>query len=57
MVMTGTSELHLQMLRERLLRRDKIEVATHEPQIPYRETITQAAEGSYRHKKQSGGRG
>ncbi|MDG2220653.1 MAG: elongation factor G [Rubripirellula sp.] len=57
MVMMGTSELHLQILRERLLRRDKIEVATHEPRIPYRETITQAAEGSYRHKKQSGGRG
>ncbi len=57
MVMTGTSELHLQLLRERLLRRDKIEVATHEPRIPYRETITQSAEGSYRHKKQSGGRG
>ncbi|MGI9474527.1 MAG: elongation factor G [Rubripirellula sp.] len=56
-VMTGTSELHLQILRERLARRDKIEVNTHEPRIPYRETITQAAEGSYRHKKQSGGRG
>ncbi len=57
LVMTGTSELHLQILRERLARRDKIEVNTHEPRIPYRETITQAAEGSYRHKKQSGGRG
>ncbi len=57
MVMMGTSELHLQILRERLLRRDKIEVDTHDPCIPYRETITQAAEGSYRHKKQSGGRG
>lgn len=57
MVMTGTSELHLQILRERLLRRDKIEIATHEPRIPYRETITQASDGSYRHKKQSGGRG
>lgn len=57
MVMTGTSELHLQILRERLLRRDRIEVATHEPRSPYRETITQAAEGSYRHKKQSVGRG
>jgi elongation factor G len=57
MVMTGTSELHLQILRERLARRDKIEVNTHEPRIPYRETITQSAEGSYRHKKQSGGRG
>ena len=57
MVMTGASELHLQILRERLARRDKIEVDTHEPRIPYRETITQSAEGSYRHKKQSGGRG
>ena len=56
-VMTGTSELHLQILRERLARRDKIEVNTHEPRIPFRETITQTAEGSYRHKKQSGGRG
>jgi elongation factor G len=56
-VMTGTSELHLQMIRERLLRRDKIEVDSHDPRIPYRETITQPAEGSYRHKKQSGGRG
>ncbi len=57
MVMTGTSELHLQILRERLARRDRIEVNTHEPRIPFRETITQSAEGSYRHKKQSGGRG
>lgn len=57
MVMTGTSELHLQMLQERLLRRDKIAVDTHDPRIPYRETITQPAAGSYRHKKQSGGRG
>ncbi len=57
MVMTGTSELHLQILQERLLRRDKIEVDTHDPRIPYRETITQPADGMYRHKKQSGGRG
>ncbi len=57
MVMTGASELHLQLLQERLLRRDKLEVDTHDPRIPYRETITQPAEGSYRHKKQSGGRG
>ncbi|MGE0608218.1 MAG: elongation factor G, partial [Pirellulales bacterium] len=57
MVMTGMSELHLQILRERLKRRDKVEVDTKEPKIPYRETIQQPAEGSYRHKKQSGGRG
>jgi elongation factor G len=57
MVLTGMSELHLQLLRERLKRRDKVEVETHEPKIPYRETIQANAEGSYRHKKQSGGSG
>ena len=57
MVAYGMSELHLQMLRERLKRRDKAEVETKEPKIPYRETIQANAEGSYRHKKQSGGRG
>lgn len=57
MVLTGMSELHLQLVRERLKRRDKVEVETHEPKIPYRETIQANAEGSYRHKKQSGGSG
>jgi elongation factor G len=57
LVMTGMSELHLQVLRERLKRRDKVEVDVKEPKIPYRETIQAKAEGSYRHKKQTGGRG
>ena len=57
LVMTGMSELHLQVLRERLKRRDKVEVDAKEPKIPYRETIQSNAEGSYRHKKQTGGRG
>jgi elongation factor G len=56
-IMSGMSELHLQLLRERMWRRDRVEIDTHDPHIPYRETITQTAEGSYRHKKQSGGRG
>ncbi len=57
LVVTGMSELHLSVIRERLARRDKLEVETKEPKIPYRETIQAPAEGSYRHKKQSGGRG
>ncbi len=44
-------------MREKLKRRDKVEVEAKEPKIPYRETIQATAEGSYRHKKQSGGRG
>ena len=57
LVMTGMSELHLNVIQERLVRRDKLEVETKEPRIAFRETIQAKAEGSYRHKKQSGGRG
>lgn len=57
LVMTGMSELHLNSIRERLARRDKLEIETKEPKIPYRETIQQPAEGMYRHRKQTGGRG
>ena len=57
LVITGMSELHLTVIRQRLARRDKLEVETREPKIPFRETIQSPAEGSYRHKKQSGGRG
>ena len=57
MVLTGMSELHLMLIQERLKRRDKVEVETKEPKIPYRETIQTNSEGSYRHKKQSGGAG
>ncbi|MCA9177254.1 MAG: elongation factor G [Planctomycetales bacterium] len=57
LVMTGMSELHLKIIQERLHRRDKLEVETKEPKIPFRETIQQPADGHYRHRKQSGGRG
>jgi elongation factor G len=57
MVLTGMSELHLMLMKERLKRRDHVEIETHEPKIPYRETVQTEADGSYRHKKQSGGSG
>ena len=57
MVMQGMSELHLQIVQERLHRREKVDVVTHAPRVPYRETILDSAEGSYRHKKQTGGSG
>ena len=57
MVMTGMSQLHLDVIQHRLKRRFDLEVITHEPKIPYRETVTSNAEASHRHKKQTGGRG
>ncbi len=56
-VIHGLSELHLSIIEERLKERDHVEIITHQPKIPYRETVTGKAEGSYRHKKQSGGSG
>ncbi len=57
MVITGMSDLHLRIVQQRLKRRFDLEVVTHEPKIPYRETITADGEADYRHKKQTGGRG
>lgn len=57
MVMTGMSQLHLDVIQNRLKRRYELEVITHEPKIPYRETIQVPGEADHRHKKQSGGRG
>lgn len=57
MVIQGMSDLHLQAIVHRLHKRDKVDVNTAMPRIPYRETCNLNAEGMYRHKKQSGGSG
>ncbi len=57
LVISGMSQLHLDVIQHRLKRRFELEIVTHEPKIPYRETIMSNAEASHRHKKQSGGRG
>ncbi|MHC4880155.1 MAG: elongation factor G [Planctomycetota bacterium] len=57
MVLYGMSDLHLNLTIDRIAKRDKVGINTHTPRIPYRETCTGSAEGSYRHKKQSGGSG
>ena len=57
LVISGVSQLHLDIIRERLKARFGVEVVTKEPKIPYRETIAGEGVGDYRHKKQTGGRG
>jgi len=57
MVIYGMSDLHLHTIIARIEHRDKVGVKAHLPRIPYRETCNAAAEGHYRHKKQSGGSG
>ena len=56
-VIRGLGEIHLKAKLEKMASQYKLEVDTKPPLIPYRETITKAAEGHCRHKKQSGGAG
>ncbi len=56
-VASGSSGLHLDICFRRLKDRYGIEIETSVARVPYRECITKEAEGHYRHKKQSGGRG
>ena len=50
-------ELHLDIIVDRMKREFKVEANVGQPQVAYRETITQAAEVDYTHKKQTGGTG
>jgi elongation factor G len=56
-IMAGMGELHLEILRDRMLREFKVDTNAGKPQIAYRETITASAHGVGKLIKQSGGRG
>lgn len=56
-IIAGMGELHLEIIRDRLLREFKVDANSGKPQIAYRETITMAAKGEGKLIKQSGGRG
>lgn len=53
----GMGELHLDIIVDRMMREFKVECNIGEPQVSYREAITQSAVVDYTHKKQSGGSG
>jgi elongation factor G len=56
-IIAGMGELHLEILRDRMLREFKVDTNAGKPQIAYRETITKDADGEGKLVKQSGGRG
>lgn len=56
-IMKGMGELHLDIKVDILKRTHNVDVIVGEPQVAYRETITQRIEDSYTHKKQTGGSG
>jgi elongation factor G len=56
-ILSGSGQLHIETVVDKLKNRYHVEVALHPPKVPYKETITQQVEVQGRHKKQSGGRG
>jgi elongation factor G len=56
-VISGMGELHLDVYVERMKREYACEVQTGQPQVAYREAISQRADSHYTHKKQTGGSG
>ena len=56
-IIAGMGELHLEIIRDRMMREFKVEANSGKPQIAYRETITGEAVGEGKLVKQSGGRG
>lgn len=57
LILSGMGEVHIEIAVEQMKTRSNVEVVLSTPKIPYRETVTKAAQGRYKHKKQSGGHG
>jgi elongation factor G len=56
-LLSGMSQIHVEVAIERLRRRFGVDVDLHQPRVPYLETIRKAARAHGRYKKQTGGRG
>jgi len=56
-IVAGLSQVHVEVIVDRLRDRFGVEVALKPPRVPYQETIRGTAAAHGRHKKQSGGRG
>src|SRR6266481_5094724 len=56
-ILAGMGELHLEIIVDRMQREFGVGANVGKPQVAYRETVRQAAEYDYTHKKQTGGSG
>jgi elongation factor G len=56
-ILSGMSQMHVEVALERAKRRFGVDVELHQPRVPYRETIRRVARAHGRYKKQTGGRG
>jgi elongation factor G len=56
-LLSGMSQMHVEVAVERVRRRFGAEVELHQPRVPYLETIRRESRAQGRYKKQTGGRG
>jgi len=56
-LLSGLSQIHVEVAVERLKNRFNVEVDLHQPRVPYLETIRKESRAQGRYKKQTGGRG
>jgi elongation factor G len=56
-ILSGMSQMHVEVALERAKRRFGVDVELHPPRVPYMETIRRPARAHGRYKKQTGGRG
>ncbi len=56
-IIAGMGELHLDVLRDRMIREFKVEANVGAPEVSYREALTESIKHEQKYIKQSGGRG
>jgi elongation factor G len=56
-ILSGMSQMHVEVALERAKRRFGVDVDLHQPRVPYLETIRKESRARHRYKKQTGGRG
>jgi elongation factor G len=56
-IISGMGELHLEIIRDRMLREFNVDANVGKPEVSYKETITTNATSETKYVKQSGGRG
>jgi len=56
-IIAGLTQVHVEVLVERMRERFGAEIELHPPRVPYQETIRQPASAHARYKKQTGGKG
>lgn len=56
-IISGMGELHLEILKDRMMREFKVDANVGKPEVSYKETITMPSEAEVKYAKQTGGRG